>query len=322
MQQSPGQSIPLLVIAGPTATGKTELALRVAEAVGGEIISADAFQVYRGLEIGTAQPSAQQQARARFHLVGELPPDQPFTVADFQRRAAEALAEAWSRGALPILCGGTGLYLRAVLRGFRFPPPPEGEAQPVRRRLQEAAERLGAPALHARLREVDPAAAQRLPPGDVRRVIRALEVWELTGQPLSALARVDPAGGLRYNALRYVLACPRELLYRRLDQRVEGMLAAGWLEEVAALRERGWSPQQQALRALGYRELYEVLAGRLALPPAAEAIQLRTRQFAKRQLTWLRREPGFTWLSWSRPEELAAYTEHLTAVADRLRSGD
>jgi tRNA dimethylallyltransferase len=312
--------IPLLVLGGPTATGKTELALRVAEAVGGEIISADAFQIYRGMPLGTAQPTPAERARAPFHLVGELDPAEPFTVADFQHRAEQAIADIWSRGRLPILCGGTGLYLRAVLRHFEIPPADPPAQREVRARLHAEAAQSPPGALWERLRQVDPATAARLAPQDERRLLRALEVWELTGHPISEAAGVDRAPRVRYNASTYVLTCPRELLYQRIEQRVQGMLAAGWLEEPQALREAGLSPALPALRALGYEALFRVLRGEMTLPQAAEQITRETRNYAKRQLTWLRREWGFTWMTWGTEAEYDRFARHLVEIGKRCQT--
>jgi tRNA dimethylallyltransferase len=307
--------IPLLVLGGPTATGKTDMALRVAETVGGEIVSADAFQIYRGMAIGTAQPTAADRKRAPFHLIAELDPNQPFTVADYQRRAEEALADIWTRGRLPILCGGTGLYLRAVLRHFEIPPTDPQAQREIRARLRQEAAEQGLGALYRRLQQLDPTAAARIAPQDERRLVRALEVWELTGRPFSEVAAVDRVPRLRYNAWTYVLTCPRALLYQRIGGRVEGMLAAGWLAEAQALAEAGLSPALPALRALGYAALFGVLRGETSLAQAAEQIRRETRNYAKRQLTWLRREWGFTWMTWSTPAEYDAFARHLISVA-------
>lgn len=315
---SQSAAVPLLVLGGPTATGKTQMALRLAETVGGEIISADAFQVYRGMAIGTAQPTAEERRRVPFHLIAELEPDQPFTVADYQRRAEQAIAATWARGRLPILCGGTGLYLRAVLRHFEIPPAAPQMHREVRARLHREAAEHGLDTLHRRLQQVDPSAAARISPHDERRLVRALEVWELTGRPFSQAAAVDHTPRLRYNAETYVLTCPRGLLYERIGQRVEAMLAAGWLEEARALADTGLPPKLPALRALGYAALFAVLRGELRLDQAAEQIRRETRNYAKRQLTWLRREWGFTWMTWSGPSAYETFTQHLISVAQGL----
>lgn len=313
-------SLPLLVLAGPTATGKTEMAMQVAQAVGGEIISGDAFQIYRRMAVGTAQPTAEQRGQVPFHLVDEIEPDQPFTVADFQQRAHQAITDIWSRGHLPILCGGTGLYLRVLLRHFNLPPPPELADEDLRQRLHQEASEQGLEALYARLQAIDPVAAERISPQDERRLVRGLEIWELTGKGPSEVTSVDQAPPVRYNSLCYVLTCPRDLLYGRIDERIDRMLQAGWLEEVRSLREAGFSPQQQALRALGYGHLFAVLAGHSTVEQAAEEIKRETHRFAKRQLTWFRREYGFTWMTWSTDQDYRLFTEHLCQVAGELMS--
>lgn len=294
--------IPLLVIGGPTATGKTEAALRVAERHGGEIVSADSMQIYKGLDLGTAKPTAAERARAPFHLVDVVDPLQPYTVADFQRDARAAIADIHGRGKLPILCGGTGLYIRAVLGGLSFPPGAIPETQESRRRLEDEAEEGGLAALHRRLAEVDPPTAARVAPSDRKRIIRALEVYEHTGAPFSALARVDEAGQVHYNAATFALVCPRPMLYRRIEERVDAMLAAGWLDEVRRLRERGLTSAHQAMQAIGYRHLLAYLERDGEWGQVVTDIKQDTRRYAKRQVTWFRRE-NVRWLEWSTGEE-------------------
>jgi tRNA dimethylallyltransferase len=305
------------VIAGPTATGKTEAAVRVAEHVGGEIISADSMQIYRELEAGTAKPTPEERARAVFHLVDFVDPREPYSAADFQRDAHEAIAGVHARGKLPILCGGTGLYIRAVLGGLSFPPGATPVTQEIRERLEAEADRLGLAALHKRLAQVDPASAERLPPADRRRVIRALEVYEHTGTPFSALARVDAAAQVHYNAATYVLTCPRSLLYQRIDSRVETMLAGGWLQEVVSLRESGLTTAHQAMQAIGYRHLLNYLEVDGDFGHLIELIKRDTRRFAKRQLTWFRRDES-QWLEWGTPQEYTRTVEQLCAAAELL----
>lgn len=316
-----GQGGPLLVIGGPTASGKTEAAIRVAEAVPAEIISADSMQIYKELEAGTAKPTPEERCRAVFHLIDFVDPRQPYTVADFQRDARGAIAGVQARGKLPILCGGTGLYVRAVLRGLSFPPGATTETDEIRRKLEAEAMDLGLEAMHARLAQVDPETAVRLPLADHKRIIRALEVFEHTGRPFSALARVDEACELNYNAAVFALDCPRPLLYRRIDTRVEKMLAGGWLEEVVRLRERGLTTAHQAMQAIGYRHLLNYLE--VVQPEhgdfgeVVEQIKRDTRRYAKRQLTWFRRENP-QWLPWSSEQEFAAAVQTLIASAVHL----
>lgn len=310
-------AITLLVIGGPTATGKTEAAVRVAERLGGEIVSADSMQIYRELDIGTAKPTPAERARAPFHMVDVVDPRQPYTVADFQRDARAAIADIHARGRLPILCGGTGLYIRAVLGGLSFPPGATPELQEIRARLEQEAEELGLAALHRRLAEVDPQTAARLAPADRKRVIRALEVYEHTGRPFSALARVDEAAQVNYNAATFGLTCPRPLLYRRADERVEAMLASGWLDEVRGLRQAGLAAAHQAMQAIGYRHLLVYLEQGGDLPQIVADIKRDTRRYAKRQLTWFRREQ-MRWLEWS---DAADFDEAVATIATAIPAG-
>lgn len=324
-------SIPLLVIGGPTATGKTAAAIRVARSVGGEIVSADSMQIYRGLNIGTAKPTAAERAAARFHLVDCVDIDQPYTVADFQRDAEAAIRQIHGRGLLPILCGGTGLYIRAVLEGFSFPAAEPAAQARVRRELEEQLGASGAPSMHARLSRVDPISAQRISPNDARRIVRALEVFLLTGEPMAPRRRVDGARGRSYNVRYFVLNRPRPALYAAIDSRVDRMLQSGWLDEVGRVHAAGHDRGLQALQAIGYRHLLQWLdAAGKSSPPTAEApsaihdaelietIKRDTRRFAKRQLTWFRREPGAQWLQWADEQDYNAAVRHLLRSAQAL----
>lgn len=315
------QRIPLLVIAGPTATGKTEAAIAVCEAHGGEIVSADSMQIYREMDIGTAKPTAQERARVPFHLVDCVDPRANYTVADFQRDAVAAIADIHRRGRLPVLCGGTGLYIRAVLGGLDFPPGASEEAQSVRRRLALWAEQQGPKYMHQKLAEVDPQSAARLPEGDLRRVLRALEVHELTGKPFSQAARVDDSAVLNYNAKTFIISCPRLLLYERIEQRVDAMLEQGWVEEVRALHRQGLTRNHQSMQAIGYRHILEYLEQGGDVSATVETIKRDTRRFAKRQLTWFRRESG-RWLEWSETFDLSMIVSSINKAATALGEGE
>ncbi|MEA3403473.1 MAG: tRNA (adenosine(37)-N6)-dimethylallyltransferase MiaA [Armatimonadota bacterium] len=309
-------TIPLLVIAGPTAAGKTEMSLRVAQRVGGEIVSADSMQIYTGMDIGTAKPTAEERARAPIHLIDFIPPDGEYTVVDFTRDAERAILDIHHRGRLPILSGGTGLYLRALAEGFDFPPGPEDEE--VRQRLHAEAEEVGSEALHARLAEVDPAAAQRIEPGDARRIVRALEVWELTGEPISAQQDVDAHGGNHYNCAKYVLTAPRGVLFERIERRIDEMMEAGWLDEVRRLADSGVTSDCQSMQAIGYRHLLQHLSGERDLDETVRLIKRDTRRYAKRQMTWLRSGEGYRWLSMGGDRQRGACAEMLVTAARRL----
>ena len=280
--------IPLLVIAGPTASGKTEAALRVAEAVPAEIVSADSMQIYRHMDIGTAKPTEAERSRAAFHLVDFVDPRTRYTVADFQADARQAICDIYQRGRLPILCGGTGLYIRAVLEHLQFPPALSEQQEQVRSRLRMEADTLGSQALHRRLAQIDPEAAAGIQPHDARRVVRALEVIHITGRPFSAQQQIDETPPVHYNSQGYILTRPRELLYAGIERRVEQMLAAGWLSEVQALREMGCGLAHQSMQALGYKHLLAYLADEVSYEETVHTIKRDTRRFAKRQLTWFR----------------------------------
>jgi len=281
----------LLVIVGPTAAGKSALALRLGERFNGIVISADSRLIYRGMDIGTAKPTAEERARVPHALIDIINPDEPFGLADYQRLAYEAIAEAHAAGRLPMLVGGTGQYVRAVVEGWNIPPAPP---QPMLRQALEAeAEREGAAALHRRLAEVDPPAAARIDPRNVRRVIRALEVYLTTGRPISELQRRSPPG---YDLLQIGLRLERERLYQRIDARVEEMLAAGLLEEVRRLRAAGYADDLPSMSALGYRQLIAHLRGEISLAEAVERIKRDTRRFVHQQMVWFReRDPAIEW---------------------------
>lgn len=283
----------LLAVVGPTATGKTDVGIVLAKALGGEIISADCMAVYRGMDIGTAKPTPKQQQEVRFHLIDVCPPDQPFSVVQFQQLAMEAVRQARARSALPIVVGGTGLYVKALLDGLCIPPAGANEA--LRSELWQEAKRVGSATLHARLREADPEAASRIHPNDAVRIIRALEVYIMTGQPISKWQRREPPTELG-RVRRFGLILPREQLYRRINARVERMIAQGWLEEVRRLLQMGYDPNLPAMRSLGYGELLQVIQGKMSLSEAVSKIQRETRRFAKRQLTWFRADKQIEWI--------------------------
>ena len=313
-------SIPLLVIAGPTAAGKTAAAIEVAGAVGGEIVSADSMQIYRGMDIGTAKPTSHEQRQVAFHLIDIVGPDEDYDVALFQQDAQQAMVDIHRRGLLPILCGGTGLYIQAVVAHFDFPPGPRNEQ--TRQHLEEKAAELGTERMHHRLREVDPEAATRIEPQDLRRIVRALEVYEVTGQPLSQQQCVDETPPVKYNTLSYVLTCPRALLYERIERRVDEMMSRGWLDEVRRLHRAGYHRQMQSMQAIGYRHLLEYLEQGGELDETLTEIKRDVRQLAKRQLTWFRNRTDFDWLTWSDQQQWRKAVEQLTKAGRRLMAHD
>jgi tRNA dimethylallyltransferase len=276
----------VVAVVGPTASGKSALALRLAEALHGEILSCDSMQVYRGLDIGTAKPDPAERARVPHHLLDVADPDEDFSAARFAALADAAAADVAGRGRVVVACGGTGLYLRAWLRGL-FPAPRPDPA--IRARHRE----LGAAAVRARLLAVDPAAAAAIQPADLVRLSRALEVFEQTGVPITELRR-RVERGQRYPVRVVGLAPPRPLLHQRIDARFDAMMAAGLLDEVRGIVAR-YGPDVRPLGALGYAQLRDHLLGRLPLDEAVRQAKRDTRRYARRQLTWFRAEPDVTW---------------------------
>jgi tRNA dimethylallyltransferase len=285
---------PLIAILGATATGKSELAMALAEELRGEIVNADALQVYRGFDVGTAKPSLEERARVPHHLIDILDPHERWSAGEFARRAREAAAGIEERGRVPIVVGGSGLYLRALFEGISPIPPGDPE---VRSELRKRVEEEGLPALAAELARVDPETAARLGSGDTQRILRALEVARVSGRPLSSWIKEQPFGTQRINAVRVGLTLPRTVLYDRIAGRVARMVERGWVEEVAQLLARGLDPGLPAFQAIGYRQLVRHLEGEWSLEQAIGETVKATRRFAKRQETWFRREPDVTWFS-------------------------
>ncbi len=286
---------PLLVaIVGPTAAGKTDCALAVAEQLNAEIVSADSMQIYRGMDIGTAKPSAEQRARVPHHMIDIVNPDEPYNVAEYARDAHAAIAEILARGKLPLLVGGSGLYVRAVTCDMDLPVAPPNPK--LRAELAELAQREGREAVHARLAAVDPASAQRIHPNDLKRVIRAIEVFHETGRPLSQQYRSKPPPSSRYDVLLFGLTCARSALYERIERRIDNMLARGLVDEVRGLLQRGYDPQLQSMQAIGYKEIAAYLLGEIPFAEAERLLRRNTRRFAKRQLTWFRADDRISWI--------------------------
>jgi tRNA dimethylallyltransferase len=282
---------PLIVICGPTAVGKTAAAVALATLLDGEIVAADSRTIYRSMDIGTAKPTPEQRAAVPHHLLDIADPDEVVTLAVYRRLAQEAIEGIRARGRVPLLVGGTGLYIRAVVDDFVIPPVPP---DPSLRRALEETEARAPGTLHARLAAVDPVAAGRIHPRNVRRLIRALEVHARTGQPITALQRRgEPPSAV----LQIGLTMAREALYRAIDARVDAQIAAGLVDEVRGLLARGYSPELPAMQGLGYKEIVAYLLGRVALDEAVRVLKRNTRRFAKRQWTWFRADPRIRWLA-------------------------
>ncbi len=282
---------PLLVIVGPTASGKTALALRAAELLGGEIISADSQQVYQGMDIGTGKASAAERARVPHHLLDLVTPAQPMSAATWAAAADAAIADLAARGRRAIVAGGTGLYVRALLRGL-FDGPSRDDA--LRTALYAEAAEGGGAALHARLAAVDPVSAARIRASDTVRVVRALEVHAATGIAMSAHQAAHAGGAPRYRSLTIGLSPPAAVRAARIDARVDAMMAAGLLDEVRALVAAGHA-DALALQAIGYRQLVQHLAGAIDLAEAVRQIKRDSRRYARRQLTWYRDDASVAW---------------------------
>jgi len=298
-----------IFLVGPTASGKSAAGIVVAEAAGAEIISLDSMQLWRGMDIGTAKPSAAERARVPHHLIDVLDPSESYSVGRYVEAASRSAADILARGRLPLFVGGTALYLKALTAGF-FEGPPADWA--LRRRLREAAAAQGPEHLHRRLREIDPAAADRIHPNDLRRIIRAIEVYEKTGTPISCLQRQWTDARPDDSPPIIGLDRDRADLYERIDRRVDQMMAEGLPDEVRRLLERPAGPPAgpglEASQALGYKELIAHLRGELGLAEAVELIKRNSRRFAKRQLTWFRAFPQMIWVRVERedpPEAVA-----------------
>ena len=300
-----------LALVGPTAVGKTDLSLALAEALGAEIVSVDSMLVYRGMDVGTAKPSAAERARAPHHMIDVAEPSEPFSVARFQARARAVVAEIDGRGHETLLVGGSGLYFRAVVDDLEFPGTDPG----TRTDLERQAATLGPERMYERLASMDPVAAARIEPGNVRRIVRALEVPAITGRPFSSFAdaweRFEP-GAVRATGLRM----DREPLVARIDARVRAMLDEGWLDEVRALIERGFGGWLTSTQAIGYAELARHLRGEMTLDDAVDATVKRTSNLARRQMAWFRRDPRIRWFDVDERGAMAAF-EAIRACYER-----
>lgn len=303
----------IIAVAGPTASGKSALALELCKRLDGELISLDSMQIYRGLDIGTAKPTKAEQAEVRHHMIDICEPTENFSAAEFAERAHKVIADVRSRGKKAVLCGGTGLYLDTVLGRLDFGEIESDEK--LRGELIAFAEKNGAEALHERLREIDPQAAEKIHKNNVRRVARAIEIYELTGKTKTEHDR-EAISDSPYESLIIGLDYDdREVLYNRINRRVDAMIEAGLEGEVRSLVSRGLlSAESTAGQAIGYKEMLGYIAGDCSLGDAVEKIKLGTRRYAKRQLTWLRRNPNINWLY---PDRLCDF-QSLVGEAEKI----
>ncbi len=299
---------PLICIVGPTAVGKTEIAIQLAQQLDAEIVSLDSRQIYREMDIGTAKPTPDQRGAVPHHLIDCVDVDQPFSVAEYQRLADAAITQIRERDKRTMAVGGAGLYFRGLIDGLFDGPGADVE---IRAKLQREADELGNITLHERLRQCDPEAADRVHPNNLVRVIRALEVYELTGKPISALQRQWKMDEPRYPFRAFGFDMPREALYRRIEDRVDLMVDAGLIEEVKGLLNRGYPRNCVAMQSFGYKELIDYLDGLRTLDEAITLLKQNTRRFAKRQLTWFRNDPRIEWIDISEFSSMEGIVDNL-----------
>lgn len=285
---------PLIILTGPTAVGKTSLSVRLAKCIKGEIISADSMQVYKGMDIGSAKIMPHEMCGVPHHLIDILEPWESFNVTVFQKKCKDCMEGIYERGHIPILTGGTGFYIQAVLRDIDFTENEENTE--YRHFLEDLAAREGAEILHGMLREIDPEAAEAIHANNIKRTIRALEYYHLTGEKISRHNEREAQKENAYNACYFVLNDERSLLYERIEQRVDEMIEKGLVEEVKGLTDRGCTKDMVAMQGLGYKEILDYLAGKCTLEEAIYIIKRDTRHFAKRQLTWFKREKEVIWV--------------------------
>lgn len=285
---------PLIILTGPTAVGKTKASIGLAKAINGEIISADSMQVYKGMDIGSAKISPEEMEGVKHYLIDELEPDEPFHVVRFQQMAKEALETIYAEGKIPIIVGGTGFYIQALLYDIDFTENEEDTQ--YRRELESLATEHGAGYVHEMLKKVDEKAAEEIHANNIKRVIRALEFYHLTGKKISEHNEKERAKETPYNACYFVLTDDRKLLYERIEKRIDQMMEAGLLDEVKELKAKGFTRDMVSMQGLGYKEILQHLDGEITLEEAVYILKRDTRHFAKRQLTWFRRERDVIWV--------------------------
>ena len=306
---------PLVILTGPTAVGKTALSIKLASEIGGEIISADSMQVYRQMDIGSAKIKPEEMDGIPHHLIDILEPEEEFNVCLFEKLALEAIEQIYERGHIPVVVGGTGFYIQALLYQIDFTEEETDTA--FRDKLWQLGEEKGNHYLHELLRKVDPESAEEIHENNRKRVIRALEFYENSGKPISTHNKEQRQKTSAYNSCYFVLTDDRKKLYERIESRVDQMLSKGLVDEVRTLKERGCNASMVSMQGLGYKEILEYLDGRCSLLEAVEKIKKETRHFAKRQLTWFRREKDVIWLD----KQAFAYDEDavLSCILENLR---
>ena len=311
---------PLIILTGPTAVGKTALSVKLAKVINGSIISADSMQVYRGMDIGSAKVTKKEMGGIKHYLIDVLEPDEEFHVVRFQQMAKEAMAEIYQEGKIPILTGGTGFYIQSVLYDIDFTSQQEDTA--YRERLEQLAKEQGNESLHAMLQEVDPVSAEKIHANNVKRVIRALEFYEKTGTPISEHNEKEAAKESPYVFCYFVLNDDRQRLYDRIELRIDQMLEQGLVDEVRKLKEKGYHKEMVSMQGLGYKEILAWLDGEISYEEAVYILKRDTRHFAKRQLTWFRREKDVIWVDKDKfnydDDRILSF---MTAKIDKLTGG-
>lgn len=305
----------LIAIAGPTASGKTALSIELSRRISGEVVSCDSMMVYRGMDIGTAKPTRAEMDGIPHHMIDVANPAENYSAARYRDEARAVIADIASRGHMPIMCGGTGLYIDAVTRDMSFARTPADDE--LRARLEKELNEQGAQSMHDRLREIDPPTAARLHANDTRRVLRALEIYYSTGAPMSQSAERTGENRELYDLTLIALNMPRARLYDRINRRVDMMCEQGLFEEVAGLIANGLNRECTAMQALGYKEIAQALAGEVSREEAISNLKQRTRNYAKRQLSWLRRDTRVNWLDIDENDTAATLTERAIAIIKR-----
>ena len=291
----------IIVICGPTGIGKTTTAIRIASEIEGQIVSADSMQIYRYMNIGTAKPTPDEQRQVKHHMIDVVDPDISFDAAKYADMARKKIAELDSHGIVPHVVGGTGLYIKALLHGLYKAEPVDDT---LRNRLKDEAATIGSEALHRRLSKVDPDTADKIHPNDTYRILRALETFESTGEPMSGIQQKHRFGDTPFEFINIGLSLPRETLYERIDRRVDAMIDAGLVDEVKNLLDMGYDADLKSMQAIGYRHMVAFIHGRQSWNETVRTLKRDTRRYAKRQLTWFRAGSGITWLEPSQTDIL------------------
>jgi len=304
----------VVIIGGPTGSGKSDVALKLAEALDGEIVNADSMQVYKYMDIGTAKPTREERERIPHHLLDLVEPHEPFNAALYRELAIPAIKEITTRGKPCLVVGGSGLYIKVLLGGLFSCPPSDPD---LRHALLEEWDRLGLGSLHKKLEAIDPESASRIHPRDKIRVTRALEIYELTKRKPSELAQAHGFKGRELDALKLCLFLPRDLLYERINQRAETMVNLGLVDETKRLLEMGYSPDLKPMKAIGYKHMVNYIMGKASLQEAITKMKRDTRRYAKRQFTWFRGDPEYCWFEPSQMEKIRAQVERFLLEGKR-----